>query len=792
MLGRQLTDLNLFLTARHVIPDPNANYSRKLSIVSKKDLKRSIKQGRETAFKAASRARNVKMFFTNPIGFVRRLGQQSFYNWFDKDSPSDRSSDREDGGTSQRKRRRSNARIRPISQESAKFLDDDKQGKTTSFESFESSSEEIKGKNGIYLLGEYIGERKTGALYFGAKAQQDEEEYFIIKKYDFSNFSIPTEQVSKVTRFDVEEALEYRLLLPCDYTNFDSSPDSEGDSFCLIFNIGNAIENGNFKSLDKFRNKLDPIGVYGFLQNVLQTLDFLHTDNHLLGASMAHGNLALHSAFYGLDGQVYVTELGLWEKFREGRRNKKKEISIDENAKKLSSDKEKKSDLKNLGEMSLALLSLGYQKSIEGSDFGKFIEKLKAEKFDSPRAAFKALKKNFPEERALYQYQEQSVEREEEPDDRSLQEVEERPRKKKYPIALLLIIFLLPLILLFELFTPWKLSTLIGQILPKSEMPRGYRSYRIQGCLPDSARCQISDIDVVGVKEFEYVHTGVWKNRGVDREEELYERLCANPSTSCKPTYTSIFPEPISPDGNEAFRLTALPLSQVPENSHTVGYDAIVVFVSFNTGRRFLLSQLQGKISLEEIRQIFSGEVTSWDELPNTRAMEMPVKLFQLNNPEIAKLFSASLPSSFPLSSTIQSYDRPAKLIEAVASTPGAIGFARLSDIFNQCSVYPLAIVDSSGRVHQPIIKADGNPIDLRTDLCDDKGGYFPALEEFSQKGYPLAYRLSVLYAGEEEEEKTAGATFARMLQTAEGQRALQSVGIVPCYLPGIEERCQP
>ncbi|NER82915.1 MAG: hypothetical protein F6K42_25840, partial [Leptolyngbya sp. SIO1D8] len=171
-----------------------------------------------------------------------------------------------------------------------------------------------------------------------------------------------------------------------------------------------------------------------------------------------------------------------------------------------------------------------------------------------------------------------------------------------------------------------------------------------------------------------------------------------------------------------------------------IAYDGLAVFVAFSYIEREqgLPHHLQGQLSLTQLRQLYTGEITNWQALggPNLR-----VKLYLPTQPELIQVFEQrvlqtpeaiekfrrfwdleTLPTSnlsnslenaetFITSSesdtfitfseaevidggvipTLEMLQQILQDFEAEARL-GSIGFASLSQVYGQCSVYPLAI----------------------------------------------------------------------------------------------------
>nr|WP_254445355.1 substrate-binding domain-containing protein [Anabaena sp. UHCC 0204] len=235
-------------------------------------------------------------------------------------------------------------------------------------------------------------------------------------------------------------------------------------------------------------------------------------------------------------------------------------------------------------------------------------------------------------------------------------------------------------------------------------------------------------------------------------------------------------------------------------------YDGLVVFVAFSKKGReqSLPTALNGKISLEQLRQIYTGKITNWQKLggPN-----LPIKLYipanndavenfekqVLKTPEAINNFRRLIPEE-PQPENIVTKQDPQQITQLQSfatfraviqdfenNNPkvGSISFDSLSKVFGQCSVYPLAIVDDNNRSVYPLIQKDGKPVTpQQTDLCNDKGNYVPNMTAFISQSYPLAYPLAVVYLRDNRREPI-GEKFAEVLKTSEVQCLLKETGLV-------------
>lgn len=228
-------------------------------------------------------------------------------------------------------------------------------------------------------------------------------------------------------------------------------------------------------------------------------------------------------------------------------------------------------------------------------------------------------------------------------------------------------------------------------------------------------------------------------------------------------------------------------------------YDAIVVYVSFSYAQRAnsLPEQLNGVISLRDLRRLYTGEITNWQELggPN-----LPVKLYIPQDQEAVELFKQRIlqednaiarfedllnqptrktptPNRITQLSTFKTLNAVIRDFED--DQIGAIAFGSLSQVFGQCSVYPLALQLNFETTVSPLLQQQNLPITPQTDLCNEKGSYFPNIAAIRSGHYPLSYALAVIYP-RDNRRKPAGLTFIEMLKTTQGQKLLSEAGLVP------------
>lgn len=227
--------------------------------------------------------------------------------------------------------------------------------------------------------------------------------------------------------------------------------------------------------------------------------------------------------------------------------------------------------------------------------------------------------------------------------------------------------------------------------------------------------------------------------------------------------------------------------------SQPVAYEGIVVFVPFSDSQRdkSLPEALNGKISFEDLQKIYRGEISTWKEL-NKDLPDLEIKIYIPDDKNLVNRFKEILykdsnqPDFDDLVNQGKIIRQPTgKTLNAIlsdfesAKQIGGIGFGLLSQVYNQCAVYPLSI-GNKGQEVQALVQNSGKDINPKTDLCNDKGGYHPNPETIGvEKDYPLKFPISVVYS-QDEKSSLAGKEIVKILITDEGQTLFSEAGLVP------------
>jgi ABC-type phosphate transport system substrate-binding protein len=232
-----------------------------------------------------------------------------------------------------------------------------------------------------------------------------------------------------------------------------------------------------------------------------------------------------------------------------------------------------------------------------------------------------------------------------------------------------------------------------------------------------------------------------------------------------------------------------------PLRQKEFAHDGLVLFVAFSYSKRdkSLPKALQGEISFQQLRDLYTGKIKNWRELGGANFPNLPVKLYFPPEQESVRIFEQRVLQSPTAIAEFRKLQQSqvsgdslitSRILQKVLQDfedgdIGSIGFGKLSKVFGQCSVYPLALRTDNQPAVQSLIQDNGKPIEPSTDLCNAKGSYGYNYQAFKTGSYPLKYDLVVVYP-DDNSRRPIGEKFADMLRTEEVQHLLEKAGLVP------------
>jgi serine/threonine protein kinase len=641
-------------------------------------------------------------------------------------------------------------------------------------------STELRGSLDTYRISKLLRSQGMGRLYKGTKIGNGRsvvvKEYLLPKQY-FNAVEAQQRRIalSQVTlgNLTTSKSREFRLIAPS-----DTIADPSSDRVYLIFP-------GEIAALPTLKQVLTETGAFSasrvrqVLNQILQSLHFLHTQPSRLASETtgtAHGNLWLDSLVSN-NGYVYVGDLASWEQLFTP---VPPQVLLPQQ------------DLIDLGAVAFALWT--NQEIHSSSDellnsreaqhwpqddppLRDFLLRLLGleNPFNSAAEARQALiKLPQPEMAANFQ--------------RNLIPKSSAKQKSRYWLLSLLA---LPL-----------LGGLLWLLLPRFTSNSNAQITSFKQLLPSFA-------DVNGIQPGQYPYTGealgTWTTvldkkpvSDLQIREFLTQPKLDTATIFNYRTYApqrSSLNEVLEANTKANFAIASLS-TRLPEGliQEKIAYDGLLVYVPAYKSQN-LPSVLQGEISLAQLQQIFTGQITNWKQL-DANFPDLPLKPYRPMEPESLRLFQQKVlgndPSLIAQFSKIEqrsTFDtlRSIATGEKQVQKPeaGSISFGLLTQTWDQCKIYPLSISSKSVDPVQPLLRETTNgvmqPISPSDNLCLEKPNIKPNISAFNTATYPLSTPLIVAYPRDNNlPGNVSGPLFANFLKTQDGQYLLQQAGLVP------------
>ncbi|MDF5721794.1 MAG: substrate-binding domain-containing protein [Rhizonema sp. PD37] len=656
---------------------------------------------------------------------------------------------------------------------------------------------EIKGSRGTYQVTKFLGSRGMGRLYLGIKI--DDSQPVVIKEYLLPSRSFNTEEASQRQETFVRVAgvssvdgknQDFRLITP-----YEAIADRQGDR-CYTITIGNLEASQTLSQYLREKAAMKGEQVREVLSQALQTLQFLHSQKFRLPSGqvrqdLIHGHISLDSLLIVQNNPqsstIYLCDLAVWERLFEPPLAQSSISSVP-------------LDLNDLGRVAFYLwVGRAVNSSSQPLD-PRDTQQWPSSDPELKQFIYRLIGLETPFESAEEARQALLQLKKEKQADSAATIVNTEQKEKGFRIPLILLGLLVLSLLCGGI---WYI---LSKYLPKvneesSEFDQLVRTFT----------------DVNGVPSGNFTYTGekqgTWSNILTFRlsSNKNLQDLLTKPNEQITAEFNY---HPVSsPDitkGSEPIK-SLLKGNQLKENQSTdftmtsledqvtgdldkrkIAYDGLLVFVPFSKKDQNLPKALHGQISLEQLSQIYTGQVTYWDEnklggphilikplAPTEPEAEIQFQKIVLHNDE--QKIAEYKKTVYPPQSTEETQQQIVTQFDE--EKVGIISYGILSKTWNQCAGYPLAISnDEKSAASQALFRLNNQPINPSDNICDKRNRL--DVGTFVNGLYPLGYPLFVIYR-KDNSTKPAGYKFAEILKTRQGQCLLSKAGLVPLqYIP--------
>ena len=227
--------------------------------------------------------------------------------------------------------------------------------------------------------------------------------------------------------------------------------------------------------------------------------------------------------------------------------------------------------------------------------------------------------------------------------------------------------------------------------------------------------------------------------------------------------------------GNLSFVQTSQTMTQKPyELAEQKGFHLQEVPIAYNIYAIYVNKQLTPQLlqglTIQQVRDIFTGKVTNWRELGGPNLTIFPLRLTKQTQVEeklTSDFFQDKVMQGQPYGANKIDILTPTEAIRSVAEKRGSISFITASQVVNQQTIRILPIANNN---NPPFVSPCANY------TCETVD------QQIIDKNYPkeLTGNLYIVIKDDGGLDKSAGIAYTNMLLSDEGQKLVEQAGFIP------------
>lgn len=175
-------------------------------------------------------------------------------------------------------------------------------------------------------------------------------------------------------------------------------------------------------------------------------------------------------------------------------------------------------------------------------------------------------------------------------------------------------------------------------------------------------------------------------------------------------------------------------------------------------------------INVQTLKKILTGEITNWNQLPNSKKQGDIQVVFDNTHSSIVRYAADSICGNTPMSKKLNALDKNKEVVDYVAKTPDAMGLIGVSLISNDLDSIS---VDFTNKIQVMRVSTDENPTRANS--------YQPYQYYIYTMKYPLTRNIYMLL-NDPRGELPKG--FTNFVTQDKGQRIIKSAGLLPVTMP--------
>lgn len=176
-------------------------------------------------------------------------------------------------------------------------------------------------------------------------------------------------------------------------------------------------------------------------------------------------------------------------------------------------------------------------------------------------------------------------------------------------------------------------------------------------------------------------------------------------------------------------------------------------------------------LTLTQLRDIYLGNLTNWSQVGGPNLPIVPIS--RPTDGGTVEFFVDTVLEGMPLPDSVTIATTTTAALRLVDRTPGAIYYASAPEVVGQCTVKPIAIGRQPNQLVTPYVEPYVPPAN-----CPAQRNQINR-EALRSGDYPLTRRLFVIIREDGTVDQQAGAAYAALLLTQQGQQLLNEAGFV-------------
>ncbi|MGQ4649884.1 substrate-binding domain-containing protein [Lyngbya aestuarii] len=177
-------------------------------------------------------------------------------------------------------------------------------------------------------------------------------------------------------------------------------------------------------------------------------------------------------------------------------------------------------------------------------------------------------------------------------------------------------------------------------------------------------------------------------------------------------------------------------------------------------------------LTLEQLRAIYTGEVTNWQQLGGPNLPIIPYSR-PVNSGGTVELFREDVLGGQGFGANVQFVPTTTEALRELGNNTGGIYFASAPEVVPQCTVKPLPL----GRTANQLVAPYQEPL-VAASQCPNQRNQLN-INAFQKGEYPLTRNLFVVVKQNGQVEEQAGTAYANLLLSNQGQELISQAGFV-------------